>query len=109
MMNLSEVKFIDGATSASTSELFNNYKTDVITLQASGTSTSFSAKLQGRADINAEWQDIALINLKDLSVSPDIYTNDIYQGSIVGVTQIRIVAESILGGNLTIFGRMSNE
>lgn len=45
MMDLSTKKFIEGATSAITSEVFDNYKGDNITLQASGTATSFSAKL----------------------------------------------------------------
>lgn len=108
MMDLSTKKFIEGATSAITSEVFDNYKGDNITLQASGTATSFSAKLQGKADINADWVDVALINLKDLTVSSAISTTDIYQGSLTGVTQIRISLNAISGGPLTIFGRVTN-
>ena len=108
MMNLNETIFIDKASSATISEVFDNYKGDSIALQASGTTSAFSAKLQGKADINADWVDVAVINLKDLTVSSTISSTDIYQGSLSGITQIRVNLESVSGGNVTIFGRITN-
>ena len=108
MMNLNETIFINNESSATISEVFDNYKGDSITLQASGTASAFSAKLQGKADINADWVDVALINLKDLTVSSDVTTTDIYQGALTGLTQVRVNLESVSGGNVTIFGRVTN-
>jgi hypothetical protein len=36
------------------------------------------AKVEGRSDINADWAELAVINLKDLSVNNSISTTDIY-------------------------------
>lgn len=107
-MNLSEVKFIDKASSAVISDVFDNYKGDAITLQASGEASSFMAKVEGRSDINADWSELAVINLKDFSVNNNISTTDVYQSGLTGITQIRINLISVSGGNVTIFGRISN-
>ena len=108
MMNLNEKIFINEASSATISDIFDNYKGDVITLQASGDASAFSAKLEGRSDINADWSELAMINLKDLSVNNAIATTDVYQSGLTGVTQIRVNLTSVSGGSVTIFGRVSN-
>ena len=108
MMDLSQIKFIENASASATSEVFDNYKGDSITLQARGTASSFSAKLQGKSDINADWADIALINLKDLSLASALTSKDIYQSGLIGVTKIRILLDSVAGGEINIFGRVTN-
>ena len=66
------------------------------------------AKVEGRSDINADWSELAVINLKDFSVNNNISTTDVYQSSLTGITQIRINLISVSGGAVTIFGRISN-
>lgn len=107
MINLCEKKFFENATAVQVSETFNNFKGDTVTLQVyADNDTTFSIKIQGKVDINSDWQDLALIDLKTLSVVDNIEDLHLYQTSISGITQIRAEITAI-NGTLNLFARIT--
>lgn len=102
-------KFITGADAAKTSNTLVNVSCDVLSLQASGTFTSCTVKVQGKTDAeNGDWADLSLMDVSTLSVVEKITNKDIYEAPVEGLSQIRVVVETVSGGNVNVFGMLVN-
>lgn len=102
-------KFITAADAAKTSSTLVNQNCDVLSLQVSGTATACTIKVQGKADaINGEWVTLTVIDLAALAPVNVIEANGIYEAGVEGLTQVRVVVESVSGGVVNVFGVLAN-
>lgn len=112
MKNLCEKKFLEGSTGIAESEIYNNYTGDLLTLQTSCPDITgvgiCTVELLGRADINQEWSPIIMINLATFAATEIIDTQGIFQASINGITQLKIVRLDSTGNTINVFGRITN-
>lgn len=102
----SNISFFEKATSAGTSEVYQNRKSDSITLQVHGTFTSASATVEARTDINAPFTEIALIDLSNYGVISDgaITKAGRYAIGADGIRELRVVLNSVSGGDISVSG-----
>lgn len=101
--------FFSGATSAGVSKAYANDTCDVCALQVSGTFTSATVKVQGKSDLaHGEYTDLAVIDLSALSVKKAITAAGIYEAGIEGIQSVRVQVVSVSGGDITVFGKMTN-
>lgn len=105
MKPIGNYKFIDKATANTVSNVYTNTTCDVLGLQIDGTFTSASVILEGKTDVNAEWQTLAVVDLKDFNVVSEMSAKGIFEAGIECINLVRVTASNIVGGNLTVFGR----
>jgi len=113
MQNIDNWVFYRERSSTSTSgdmKPYVNVQSDLLAVEISGTASSMTIKMQGRANNqnNSEWFDLACIEAKTFDVVESISATGIYNVDISGVKEVRANITAISGGNVTIFGRTVN-
>lgn len=105
---LQNFKFLDNATTTATSNvLYNANKGGLMVLQVDGDATTFSLSVKGLVN-NEEnnWYDLAIIKTSDFTITNSITTNGIYNVVIEGVSEIKVVVNSVSGGGINAFGKV---
>lgn len=102
---ISEMKFFENATESELSEAMINVKGGILTIQATGTATSFEYEVLGCLNTQSE-QFVALsgVNVSNFSIYNVVNEKGIYEYDINGIRQIKVLITSIEGGDLTIIG-----
>lgn len=101
--------FFKEATQAGTSNTLGNTNGDSLSLQVGGTFSSATLVVQGRADFEGSFFTMSVLNVGTVGVSASITAPGIYSViGIEGVQQIRVVIQSVSGGNVSVFGRLVN-
>lgn len=113
MQNMTDWIFYEDHSTASTPadmKPYINVQADVMSVEVSGTATSFVVKMQGRAnkENNDTWFDLFTINLSNLNVGTDMSSTGVYEITLEGIKEVRANISSISGGSLTVFGRAVN-
>lgn len=110
MRVISRALLIDKATSATISSVFVNSACDVLGIQVEGTFTSATVKVQGVVDENStDWQDIAVIDLTDLSTKTSgITATGVYQAPIDSFNKVRVNVTAVSGGNISVYGQFAD-
>lgn len=103
--------FFENPTGAGTSEVLYNFEGDTLTIQTTSASgATYKCTVEGKTDIEGDFQEILGTVISNLSGSLDIVdaiTNDgIYSYDISGLAQIRVKIESVSSGAaLRVFGK----
>lgn len=101
--------FARDASQPYTSETIQNSKYDTLTIQVSGDFTSAKIALQGKTDNSASFSTISVVNLETCIPTSRINTKGLYQAfGIEGVSEIRMIVQSVEGGSVTVYGRLIN-
>lgn len=83
---------------------------DSLTLNVSGDGVSFAARVLGMNRIPGEeetvWQPLAAIHMQDLTAGESITKTGVYAVALTGLQGVKVVLDSVSGGDVTIFGRM---
>ncbi len=110
MRVISRALLIDKATAATISSVFVNSACDVLGIQVEGTFTSATVKVQGVVDENStDWQDIAAIDLTDLSTKTSgITETGVYQAPIDSFNKVRVNVTAVSGGNISVYGQFAD-
>lgn len=100
------ILFVDNQSAAFTSDVFNNYKDDEMTVQVDGTFSSATIIVEGRTNTGGDWYPMALIDLASLSLIEDgaITAKGRYDTAISGAKQVRVRVTAVSGGTVTVFG-----
>lgn len=77
-----------------------------IIVQAGGTAANIEVQILGQADINADFVPLSCINMTTFDVDSKITTAGIYAVPVDGVCKIKAKVNSVIGGNVTVFGRL---
>ena len=101
--------FVDGATSATTSNDCVNSMSDLLDLQISGTFTSCAVVLEGKVDLNADYETLKVINLGKFEAVAEMEEAGIYEAAISGIQVVRVTVQSVEGGTITVVGRIMKE
>ena len=101
--------FADNQTSAYTSKDCANAMSDLIDLQLSGEFTSCLVNLEGKVDLDADYQVLKVINLSKFEAVDDMEEAGIYEAAISGMQSLRVVINSVDGGAIKIVGRIMKE
>jgi hypothetical protein len=119
-VNVDLVPFFDSVktpiTVAGTSSKWNMGHKDM-TLQVSGTATSFTAVVEGTVntiaansasltDAECAWFPISVVALQGLTTIANISSAGLYEVGIGGLSRVRVNVTNIAGGNLTIVGAL---
>lgn len=81
---------------------------ELITLEVSGDSSSFSIQVEALADSqNTNFSSISGINLSNFAIIDAITAAGLYQFSVEGLSKIKISLKSISGGAVTVFSRLT--
>ena len=99
MANLKSFKFFDFNSTESVSNILGNPNNgEAITIEVSG-ADGVSLVVQGRTDLEeTNWFTLGVINLLDYSIAPKITTSGLYMAPFAGISKIRIVSETPVGG-----------
>lgn len=113
MQNIMDFVFYRDRSSASTSadmKTYFNTQADMMSVEVSGTATSYTINIQGRtnSENSNEWFDLTAMNMSTLDIGTDIKANGIYEVAIEGTREIRANIISVSGGSVTVFGRAVN-
>ena len=99
MANLRSFKFFDFESTEKVSNiLVNPANGEAITIEVSG-ADGVSLVVQGRTDLEeTNWFTIGVVSLLDYGISSKITKSGLYMAPIAGVTKIRMVSETPVGG-----------
>lgn len=99
---------------SSSSDVSNNFmninKGSALTLEVSGDATAFSLSIQGIVEDgnNEDWTNLATINMTNFEVSDEIAKKGIYSIGCDGIVRMRANLESVIGGNVTVVGKLND-
>lgn len=97
-------EFVKNSSTPIVSKIFPNAAGDTLSLQISGADGLYH--LEGRNNSNHEWVSLAGINLHDFSATRGGFTKaGLYEVGIVGVRELRVRVENVLG-NVSVFGQI---
>ncbi len=98
------IKMISEATVPTVSNTFVNNKSDLCSLQISGTFTSATIKVEGIVDVNSGlWVSLATFDLSDLDLKTSgMSGKSIYRVGVSGILRIRINVTAVSGGSITV-------
>lgn len=104
MANLQSFKFFDFNSTEQVSNILGNPNNgEAITIEVSG-ADGVSLVVQGRTDLEeTNWFTIGVISMLDYSISPKITASGLYMVPFAGVSKIRILSETPVGG-FKVFG-----
>lgn len=86
-------------------EYYRNLKSDIMSVEISGTFTSGTFHFEGMADYSSsEWTPIAGINLSDYSITSDPTGKGIWEVPLEGLQKFRVRTEAVVGGVAKVFG-----
>jgi hypothetical protein len=105
---LQNFKFLDNATTTGESNiLYNANKGGLMALQIDGDATTFSLSVKGLVN-NEEVNlyDLAIIKTSDFTITNSITAKGIYNIIIDGVSEIKVVVNSVSGGGVNAFGKV---
>ena len=107
MYIIESTQFFDNATSPRESEVLLNTNGSQLTLDVSGSATTFLIKVLGSASIKSNdiWNTLAPINLSDYSISNTIASNGIYTVPIDGIGRIKLSLVEI-NGAISVSGKV---
>lgn len=104
MVIQSNIKFVEHAKTPIVSRSFFNSTGDVLALQISG--GPGSVRLEGRTRKEADWMNLAGINLADFTVAKGEFTQaGLYELSIIGIREMRVKVDSV-EGEISVFGQI---
>ena len=101
------IDFINDATEQSVSEQIKNNMSDNLTLQVSGDFTAAKVFVEGKVDPKGSWREIGVIDFKTLEFFEAIGAIGEYQCCVTGIEYLRINVDSVEGGSIRIFGRLT--
>ena len=92
MKIINAIQFLDNATSPQESEVLINTSGSQLTLDISGSATTFALKILGSATLTVTdtWTPLSAINLSDYTIASIIATKGIYTIPIDGIGRIKI-------------------
>lgn len=92
MKILNAIQFLDNATSPQESEILLNTNSSQLTLNISGSATTFALKILGSATLTPtdSWTELSAINLSDFTIATTIATKGIYAVPIDGIGRVKI-------------------
>lgn len=100
-------KFFDAVSTSTESNVLINQSSSQLVLQVEGAATAFSISVVGIVDSETEeYETLAVINNSDFSVSNEITNKGIYTIGTDGIVKIKLILNSISGGDITAFGRL---
>ena len=109
MQETLSLNFIRDAGSATFSDVFENEKYDLATLQVESHADAYTVALEGRVDPNGEWEPISAMNTVDYGIgSPMISADGIYEFNIAGIRQLRVRVLYVTNGGVTVSGVLWN-
>ena len=99
MANLQSFKFFDFNSTDQVSNILGNPNNgEAITIEVSG-ADGVSLVVQGRTDLEeTNWFTIGVISMLDYSIAPKITSSGLYMVPFAGISKIRIVSETPVGG-----------
>lgn len=105
MLNVLQHNFFVDAEATGTGEILDNNLCTDLTIAVSGTAEGLEAKAYGK--LGADWYQLGLVNLTDLTVCDKIEANGLFAvGGVTGVESIKVVISAITSGKATIVGRL---
>lgn len=97
-------EFITNSSTPIVSKVFSNPTGDTLTLSIDGADGVYY--LEGRNTKHHEWVSLAGINLSDFSAVRGGFTKaGLYEVGIMGVRDLRVRIESVMG-NVSVFGQI---
>lgn len=92
MYIIESIQFFNNTTSPQESEVLLNVGGSQLTLNVTGSATTFAIKVLGSASIKSDdsWSTLAPINLGDYSISNTIATKGIYAVPVDGIGRIKL-------------------
>lgn len=108
-MVIEKFTFFREKDEAGESNVLKNFnKGSMLTLGVGGDATAMQLRVKGIVDDSSEadWVDLGLINTATFAISTDIVSNGIYNVGCSGVSKIKVVIDSISGGDVTVVGKL---
>ena len=87
-----------------------NTKGSTLTLQVFGSASAVNLQVFGQVDSKSEaWAVLSAINASTLDVGTSITQKGIYVLSVNGCARIKVQLNSVSGGEITVYGRITEE
>jgi len=103
MLNALYWDAVTAASGAAESEIFENTRFTIASVQVSGAFTAASVVLEGRTSPSGPWVALAVNPVDDPEArSAEMVSAGIYDASIEGVNQLRVRVVSVTGGSVDV-------
>ena len=106
-MNILNSKlFFNKTIATGTSEVLGNIRGDLLVIEVYGTATAIDLNVQGVVDANnLTFSDISW-KKSDGTTGTSIVSKGVYIINVSGLSKIQVVANTVTGGNVTVFGKL---
>ena len=106
-MNILNSKlFFNQAITTGTSEVLGNVRGDLLVIEVYGTATTIDLNVQGVVDANnTTFSDISW-KKSDGTIGTDVVAKGVYIINVSGLSKIKVVVNTVTGGNVTVFGKL---